>query len=83
MDSRQLTNEQLDKIAAEIWRQVSYLSRLRDRMEATGFPSNDKLFAAVIRANDAATSLHLQLLLCASGLNERSVRGVKRRRGER
>jgi hypothetical protein len=83
MDSRHLTNRQLETIAAEIERQISYLTRLRARMVETGFPADDQLLAAVNRASEATTSLHLQLLLCRSGLNERSVRSAKRARKER
>lgn len=83
MDSRNLTKPQLDRIAAEIQRQMSYLSRLRARMVETGFPPDDKILDAVNRASDAAHSLHLQLLLCETGMHERSLRDSKRRRGER
>lgn len=57
MTSDDLTPVQLTDLAAQCARQRDYLTRLRDRMHALGFPTADPLYAAAVHACDAVSNL--------------------------
>ena len=73
MDSQSLTPEQADSIRLEIGKSLNYLHRLRRRMEQTGFPPSDSLYRAVVAAQDAMASLHVDAhyLSCRSGVGRK------------
>jgi hypothetical protein len=54
---------------------LSYLSRLRTRMERTGFPPDDPLLQLVNKAYDAVQHLavHVHYLSCGSGVGRSSL----------
>ena len=53
MGSHSLTTAQLNQVFAVVHKQLEYLSRLRKRVEQTGFPHDDKFRQAVTKAQDA------------------------------
>jgi hypothetical protein len=55
--SDDLTPAQLAALAAQCARHRDYLTRLRDRMHALGFPVADPLYAAAVGACDAVSNL--------------------------
>jgi hypothetical protein len=55
--SDDLTPDQLSDLAAQCARHRDYLTRLRDRMHALGFPVADPLYAAAVGACDAVSNL--------------------------
>ena len=57
MTSDDLTRAQLADLAAQCARHRDYLTRLRDRMHALGFPVNDPLYEAVARAWEGVSNL--------------------------
>ena len=74
MDSLKLRPWQARKIAATLQPTVGYLSRLQRRMELTGFPPDDPLYVATVRARRAAQSLLVDLhyLSCESGVGRKA-----------
>ena len=68
MDSKSLTREQADAMLAKVLPQLGYLYRLRERMERTGFPQDDRLYQCVTRAHGAMQDVRLALhyLTCQS-----------------
>ena len=54
---------------ATVRRQLRYLGKLRDRMNARGFPPNDPLYLAATGAFNAvhALSVELHYMTCAPG----------------
>lgn len=85
MDSTDLTHQQAERMHRSIWPLQNYLARLTKRMEGTGFPPNDPLYAKAKKAYDATCALMVELhyLSCKSGVgNSPNERGeVKRRHG--
>jgi hypothetical protein len=55
--SDDLTPAQLAKLAEQIGRQRDYLTRLRERMQALGFPPSDPLCSAAAHAWEAMSNL--------------------------
>jgi hypothetical protein len=55
--SDDLTPAQLAALAAQCARHRDYLTRLRDRMHALGFPVADPIYAAAVGACDAVSNL--------------------------
>ena len=60
MDSTDLTPVQADALRRQIARHLTYLRRLKDRMDARGFPENDLLYVATAKAAEACEQLHRQ-----------------------
>jgi len=52
MDSRDLTPDQVQALANRLRPTLAYLNRLLRRMEAEGFPSQDKLYRTALEAED-------------------------------
>jgi hypothetical protein len=61
VDSSNLTPEQLLKVRASIGRQLRYLNRLLERMTRRGFPGNDPLYQAALRAQAEVQGLYVAL----------------------
>jgi hypothetical protein len=59
MDSVDLTDEQVERLFAQVDRQRIYLERLVSRMHARGFPDTDPVHFAARRALLAARELTL------------------------
>jgi hypothetical protein len=57
MDSSQLTRDQRHKLLMAVADRRDYFGKLKERMEATGWPPDDPLFVAVRKAWDAAQEL--------------------------
>src|SRR5436190_6200094 len=57
MDSNKLRPWQARKIREALQRALGYLTRLQRRMELTGFPPNDPLYVATVKAQKALESL--------------------------
>jgi hypothetical protein len=70
VDSSNLQPWQARKIFAALQRATGYLSRLKRRMEVTGFPPHDPLFLATVKAHRAMQDLLMELhyLSCESGV---------------
>ena len=70
MDSTKLEPWQARKMFAALQRATGYLSRLKRRMEVTGFPPDDPLLVATIKAHHAMQDLLMELhyLSCESGV---------------
>jgi hypothetical protein len=60
MDSTTLQRWQAKVICAALFPAVNYLIRLRQRMEATGFPHNDELYRPTCAAHDAVNHLRIK-----------------------
>ena len=67
MDSKTIKPWQAKAIYEALFPGVNYLIRLRQRMEATGFPPDDQLYRKVRAAHDALNDLRLTAhhLLCS------------------
>ncbi len=61
MNSKDLTAEQLSKIAGQINLAHWYLAKLERRMEAEKFPKDDRIYQAVIKSHDAVQELSVLL----------------------
>jgi hypothetical protein len=59
MDSVDLTDEQVERLFAQVDRQRRYLERLVSRMKANGFPDSDPVRFAASRALLASQELVL------------------------
>jgi hypothetical protein len=70
MDSKKLKPWQARKIRKSLASALGYLTRLKRRMELTGFPPNDPLYLAAVKAQEAMQSLlsSLHYLSCESGV---------------
>ena len=70
MNSQQLTRQQAETIFRALQPKLGYLSKLRRRMEQTGFPPDDKLFRLTVAAQDALQSLYIEThyLSCHGGV---------------
>ena len=73
MDSSNLQPWQARKMIAALQRATGYLSRLKRRMEVTGFPPDDPLLLATVKAHRAMQDLLMELhyLSCESGVGRR------------
>lgn len=60
VDSTDLTQVQADALRRQIARHLTYLRRLKDRMDARGFPEHDLLYTAAVKAVEACEQLHRQ-----------------------
>jgi hypothetical protein len=49
VDSTDLTQAQADALRRQVARHLTYLSKLRDRMDALSFPMNDLLYVATAK----------------------------------
>jgi hypothetical protein len=58
MNSNDITKGQAKVIAAALYPGFNYVARLNRRMEAMGFPPDDKLFQLVGKAYDAMRHLY-------------------------
>jgi hypothetical protein len=68
MDSTTITKTHAKKVSDGLFPGFNYLFRLRERMQATGFPHDDPLFAKVEAAYDAYHRLMVEVRgLAASG----------------
>ncbi|REK08958.1 MAG: hypothetical protein DWQ37_19020 [Planctomycetota bacterium] len=61
MRSEQLTEAQLESLVASVRPMLRYLGRLEKRMEAQGFPADDRLLRLVRETRQAAHDLALEL----------------------
>ena len=70
MDSSKIHPWQARKMFAALQRATGYLSRLKRRMEVTGFPSDDPLYVATLKAHRVMQDLLMELhyLSCESGV---------------
>jgi hypothetical protein len=70
MDSSDLRPWQARKIRRQLESALSYLTRLKRRMELRGFPPNEPLYLAATQAQNGLQSLLVQLhyLSCESGV---------------
>ena len=57
MDSTRLNPEQVDKLIADIGRQLRYLTRLCERMQKLKWPIDDPLCVAIYDARSATERL--------------------------
>ena len=76
MDSTKLRPWQIKKIRGSLERALGYLTRLKRRMEVTGFPPDDPLFQATVKTQHALQDLMMGLhyLGCESGVGKKSSR---------
>jgi hypothetical protein len=56
-----LTANQLEQVSAVVRRQLRYLGRLRDRLNAVGFVPDDTLMRETMKAYDAVHGLNVTL----------------------
>ena len=56
--SRELTPDQIARLAESIGALARYLNRLCRRMESAGFPAADPLYRRALHARNAAEGLH-------------------------
>jgi hypothetical protein len=70
MDSSKLQPWQARKMFAALQRATGYLSRLKRRMEVTGFPPDDPLYLVTLQAQRAMQDLLMELHYrsCKSGV---------------
>jgi len=59
VDSSDLSREQLDKLTAQVFRQLRYLNRLCERMNRVGWSSTDPVYREAYRARDAMQGLRM------------------------
>ena len=66
MQADDLTREQARALKNKLQPMLSYLGRLKDRMRRKGFVADDRLLAAVCRAEDSvhALSVEVHYLVC-------------------
>jgi hypothetical protein len=66
MRAEDLTREQARALKNKLQPMLSYLGRLKDRMRRKGFVADDRLLAAVCRAEDSvhALSVEVHYLVC-------------------
>lgn len=57
MDSSRLSERQLDRLEADLLRQVRYRNRLVERMRQLGFPPDDPLWTYGLRCRDELRGL--------------------------
>ena len=69
-----LTPDQVAALTASVRRQIRYLGRLRDRMNARGFAPDDRLYRVAEDAFNAVHALGVELhyLTCPAGTVGRS-----------
>jgi hypothetical protein len=74
MNSNQLRPWQARKIRKALQPALGYLARLQRRMELTGFPPNDPLYVATVKAQKALERLLIDLHYrsCESGVGRGS-----------
>jgi hypothetical protein len=70
MNCNDLTPAQAEKLKHSVWPMLSYLHRLKKRMEKRRFPNDDRLLLTVLKAYDAIHELnvHIHYLSCESGV---------------
>ena len=61
MDRTTMTRNDAKVVSEAIRKQLGYLSRLRERMRAVGFPDDDRLLKKVDAAYDAMHRLSVEL----------------------
>ena len=75
MTSDDITKSQANEIFKALFKGTNYLVRLKNRMEAKGFPRDDKLYVLVCNAYEAALRLgHEVHHMSCDGSNGRPAR---------
>jgi hypothetical protein len=69
MTAEDLTCEQADPIGARIREAMDYVGSLRERMDATGWNPNDRLYHETHRAHVALPKLNVSLHYRSCGMN--------------
>ena len=64
MTSAELRSDQAARLRLVIARELRYLNRLCERMTRLGFPPDDPLFVAALRARDSLQDLHVVTHYC-------------------
>ena len=67
MRAEDLSREQARALKNKLQPMLSYLGRLKDRMRRRGFVGDDRLLAAVCRAEDAMHALSVEVHYIACG----------------
>src|SRR5690348_898619 len=85
VDSSNLTPTQAARVGAQIGRHLRYLNRLCARVQQVGFPPNDPLFYAAMRARNEAQGLSVacHYASCTSGVGRASKPTASDAGGER
>jgi hypothetical protein len=60
MRCRDLTTAQAEALMAQVGKRLRYLGRLCERLNQRGFPPDDELFAAAMKAYNAVYELHVR-----------------------
>jgi hypothetical protein len=70
VDETKLQPWQARKIREALQPALGYLTRLQRRMEVTGFPPDDRLYMAAVKAQTSLQTLLVELhyLSCGSGI---------------
>jgi hypothetical protein len=86
MDYTQLSKAQLVQLSQLLYRPTNFLNRLERRMSRLGFPPNDPLYVAVVKAQTALHELSMivHYASCSSGVGRapRADSGGNGRAGE-
>jgi hypothetical protein len=65
MDSSHIKPEQAIELCRLVRRSLSFVGRLRRRMELLGFPPDDPLYRSTSDAHDALQELHVRAHYCS------------------
>jgi hypothetical protein len=72
MNSKDFTREQAQQIRESLLPALGYLSRLKQRMDQTRFPSDDPVYRDVLKAQEAMQGLTMRLhyLTCSGATGD-------------
>src|SRR5205814_7143795 len=75
MRAEELTRDQARALKNKLRPMLNYLGRLKERMRRRGFVADDRLLAAVCRAEDAmhALSVEVHYLSCGDSVGRRAT----------
>jgi len=65
VDSSHIKPDQATELCRQVRRSLSYIGRLRRRMELLGFPPDDPLYRSASEAHDALQELHVRAHYCS------------------
>ena len=73
MDSSSLQRQQIEQLRQQVAAKLHYLGRLARRMERLGFPPNDALYVAALRAHSGLLDLHVAIHYCGTDRGRREA----------
>jgi len=73
VNSSSLQRQQIEQLRRQVATKLHYVGRLTRRMERLGFPPDDELYVAALRAHAGLLDLHVAIHYCGCDTGRREA----------